>query len=216
MFRDFFQVPLWETLLAGALCGLTQLTELDLAENIFCAKGATEMARVLQQLTQLQELKMGLTIEAPNFDVEAVPAPTAPLHHLPGLTSLATYEGICSPETFRSLAVAIRRMSALMFLDVGGYKTSCRSAGAKALADELQSLTCLTTLKMEGNCINSEGATHLARALLNLTRLTELDLEACGRGRGFYGVGFCWAAGISDSTFALSLGVLPEHASLPC
>eukprot|EP00277_Geminigera_cryophila_P033143 CAMPEP_0173123836 /NCGR_PEP_ID=MMETSP1102-20130122/55260_1 /TAXON_ID=49646 /ORGANISM="Geminigera sp., Strain Caron Lab Isolate" /LENGTH=1918 /DNA_ID=CAMNT_0014031993 /DNA_START=646 /DNA_END=6402 /DNA_ORIENTATION=- len=175
MFRDFFQVPP-ETLLAGALCGLTQLTELDLAENIFCAKGATEMASVLQQLTQLQELKMGLVKHVRNFDVEAVPALTAPLHHLPGLTSLATYEGICSPETFRSLAVAIGRMSALTFLDVGGYATSCGSAGAKALADELQSLTCLTTLKMKGNYIDSEGATHLARALLNLTGLTELDL----------------------------------------
>ena len=168
------------TSLASALCGLTQLGELHLMRKSFCVDGATAMAHAIQQLTQLHELKMGLVWTDDGkcwSSTEVVHALTAPLYHLTGLTSLVTYEGICSPETFRLLATAIGRMTALTCLDVGGYANGCGSVGAAAIANGLQSLANLSTLRMANNRIGSEGATNLAHVLLNLVELAELNLD---------------------------------------
>jgi len=68
-------------------------------------------------------------------------------------------------------------MPALTFLDVNRYATSCGSVRVMALANELQSLAYLSTLRMKNDRIGSEGATNLAHALLNLAELTELNLN---------------------------------------
>jgi hypothetical protein len=163
----------------GALAGLTRLEALDMNRNIFSAEAATALAGTLTRLTQLTELTMGWTTDEKGNSLacpEAVAALIAPLGALTSLTKLATYEGQCSPASIETLASALVRMPALTYLDVGGYGTCCGPAGATALAAALRDLTRLETLSLSGNSFGAPGAAALAPALQRLTGLTMLNL----------------------------------------
>jgi Ran GTPase-activating protein (RanGAP) involved in mRNA processing and transport len=111
---------------------------------------------------------------------EAVAALIAPLTALTSLTKLESYEGPCSLATIKTLASALGRMPALTWLDAGLYENSCGPDGATALAAALRDLTRLQTLDLNGNSFGAQGAAALAAALQYLTGLAELTLNDNG------------------------------------
>ena len=167
----------------GALVGLTRLEKLDMRCNLFSAEAATALSGTLTRLTQLTELTMGRTSDGEGNSLispEAVSALTEPLVALTSLTILATYEGPCSPAMVETLASALGRMPALTLLDAGGFADSCGPAGATALAAALRDLTRLQTLDLASNAFGAQGAAALAPALHGLTDLTYLQLAENG------------------------------------
>ena len=81
--------------LRSALCCLTNLMELEMNRNLFCADGATAVAGGLQHLWQLTALNLQVykVMEYSTTHAEAVAALAKPLIRLTALTSLFPYEG---------------------------------------------------------------------------------------------------------------------------
>jgi hypothetical protein len=162
--------------LAGALCGLKELVDLDLRYHKFCLEGATALANAIQSLSGLTSLSMGTAWGDEDVNAETVAALTAPLSSLTSLKLLGTYNGPVNDESFHALAAAISRMPALTCLHAHAY-SGYGPDGVTAIARALRGLSGLTDLKIPGYKLGA-GCQDLRDALLGMSSLEHLDIDA--------------------------------------
>jgi Ran GTPase-activating protein (RanGAP) involved in mRNA processing and transport len=151
---------------------LVRLQELTISLPDLEAESASELARALLRLTQLQRLEL-LGRDRYNYQVILL---TPSFQAMTQLKVLNFCDNHIQRSTERALALALEGMAHLEVLNLSN--SNIGEEGAIALATILPTMTHLKVLNLGGNYICDEGAIALARALPMMMQIEELFL--CG------------------------------------